>query len=104
MVPCNSRGNFLYRLLARDVQRVNQPALLVKDPMPRPARSPFARLVRFVILASVVVTPAIPQTGSANLPKGEMPAAGMYPEVRLRKLHLVRPDLIPYPIAYEICC
>ena len=23
---------------------------------------------------------------------------------RLRKLHLVRPDLIPYPIAYEIYC
>ena len=26
------------------------------------------------------------------------------PEVRLRKLHLVRPDLIPYPIAYEFYC
>jgi len=25
-------------------------------------------------------------------------------EVRLRKLHLVRPDLIPYPLAYEIYC
>lgn len=25
-------------------------------------------------------------------------------QVRLRKLHLVRPDLIPYPIAYEVCC
>ena len=25
-------------------------------------------------------------------------------ETRLRKLHLVRPDLIPYPIAYEIYC
>jgi hypothetical protein len=27
-----------------------------------------------------------------------------FPEVRLRKLHLVRPDLIPYPIYYEIYC
>jgi hypothetical protein len=27
-----------------------------------------------------------------------------YPEVRLRKLHLVRPDLIPYPISYEVYC
>lgn len=27
-----------------------------------------------------------------------------YMEVRLRKLHLVRPDLIPYPIAYEVYC
>jgi hypothetical protein len=26
------------------------------------------------------------------------------PEVRLRKLHLVRPDLIPYPIAYDVYC
>ena len=28
----------------------------------------------------------------------------LFPEVRLRKLHLVRPDLIPYPILYEIYC
>ena len=27
-----------------------------------------------------------------------------FPEVRLRKLHLVRPDLIPYPISYEVYC
>jgi hypothetical protein len=26
------------------------------------------------------------------------------PEVRLRKLHLVRPDLIMYPIEYEVVC
>ncbi len=26
------------------------------------------------------------------------------PEVRLRKLHLVRPDLIQYPISYEVYC
>jgi hypothetical protein len=25
-------------------------------------------------------------------------------EVRLRRLHLVRPDLIPYPIVYEVFC
>ncbi len=30
--------------------------------------------------------------------------AGLSPEVRLRKLHLVRPDLIPYPIEYEVYC
>ena len=36
-----------------------------------------------------------------SLPAGETPTAA---EVRLRKLHLVRPDLIPYPIAYEVCC
>ena len=26
------------------------------------------------------------------------------PEVRLRKLHVVRPDLIPYPLARETFC
>jgi len=26
------------------------------------------------------------------------------PQVRLRKLHLVRPDLIPYPIDVEVVC
>jgi hypothetical protein len=26
------------------------------------------------------------------------------PEVRLRRLHLMRPDLIPYPLAYEVIC
>jgi hypothetical protein len=30
--------------------------------------------------------------------------AKLPPEVRLRKLHLVRPDLIQYPILYEIYC
>jgi hypothetical protein len=25
-------------------------------------------------------------------------------EVRLRKLHLVRPDLIPYPLEIEVIC
>jgi hypothetical protein len=35
---------------------------------------------------------------------GESPSATMFPEVRMRKLHLVRPDLIPYPLAYEVYC
>lgn len=30
--------------------------------------------------------------------------AHMLPEVRLRKIHLVRPDLIPFPINYEVYC
>jgi hypothetical protein len=35
-------------------------------------------------------------------PKGDTPTARA--ETRLRKLHLVRPDLIPYPIAFEVYC
>ncbi|MGD0388737.1 MAG: hypothetical protein ABSC42_07265 [Tepidisphaeraceae bacterium] len=30
--------------------------------------------------------------------------ASRWMEVRIRRLHLVRPDLIPYPIAYETIC
>jgi hypothetical protein len=41
-----------------------------------------------------------PGQGAAD--QGEF--AAMRPEGRLRKLHLVRPDLIPYPIAYEVYC
>lgn len=29
---------------------------------------------------------------------------GIHSATRMRKLHLVRPDLIPYPLAYEIYC
>jgi len=27
-----------------------------------------------------------------------------YPEVRLRKMHMVRPDLIPFPIDFDVYC
>ena len=43
--------------------------------------------------------PAAPLEGSV----GETPTAAKG-ETRLRKLHLVRPDLIPYPIAFEVYC
>jgi len=65
-----------------------------------PART--GLLMRLLILACLLAVPMIPPTQSTTA--GETPMAGMYPEVRLRKLHLVRPDLIPYPIAYEVCC
>jgi hypothetical protein len=63
---------------------------------------------RFLLIVSIlaIISPA-PSPARSSTPQsaaGEQPQAGMYPEVRLRKLHLVRPDLIPYPIAYEVCC
>jgi hypothetical protein len=45
--------------------------------------------------------------GSANraaLQEPQAPIAKLPPEVRMRKLHLVRPDLLQYPIAYEVYC
>jgi hypothetical protein len=38
---------------------------------------------------------ALPSLGSSN----DQPL-----EVRLRRLHLVRPDLIPYPLDIEVVC
>ena len=66
-----------------------------------------ARLVTRSIVAACLLTaggatPA-PHRDSVDFnPTGEQ--AVTRSEVRLRKLHLVRPDLIPYPIAYEVCC
>jgi hypothetical protein len=58
-----------------------------------------ARLTLLVVVCLLGLATA-PQPGDVA-PAGETPLAA---EVRLRKLHLVRPDLIPYPIAYEVCC
>jgi hypothetical protein len=77
------------------------------------------RLARSVLpatcLLALVSAVAPTSTGRAAQPAGPaaLPAApdvvgeavaGARPEVRLRKLHLVRPDLIPYPIAYDVYC
>jgi hypothetical protein len=44
-------------------------------------------------------------TSPSNPSPGISPVADHYgPEVRLRKIHLVRPDLISYPLCYEIYC
>jgi hypothetical protein len=47
--------------------------------------------------AALGQTPGIRHGGSTFL-------ADLPPEVRLRRLHLVRPDLIPYPIDIEVYC
>ncbi len=47
---------------------------------------------------------ADPAPKTPPLSTGQQPQAHSLPEVRLRKLHLVRPDLIPYPIAMEVYC
>jgi hypothetical protein len=72
------------------------------------------RVVRLFVLVGVVfsglgVAPSSRPVsrgseGGASVGAGDGVATLPYPEVRLRKLHLVRPDLIPYPLAYEILC
>jgi hypothetical protein len=59
-------------------------------------RSLAALAIALLCAGSASFTPPAPAAG-------ESPEAGLG-EVRLRKLHLVRPDLIPYPVAYEVYC
>jgi hypothetical protein len=63
-------------------------------------------LSRVFLLASLLTTGGlIPGDNTpATTPERHDASVSAFPEVRLRKLHLVRPDLIPYPIAYEVVC
>ena len=76
-------------------------------------RTQAIRLARLVLpaIALLAVSPAghsLRASAPATAPVIQVapadPTAALPPEVRLRKLHLVRPDLIPYPIAYDIYC
>jgi hypothetical protein len=60
-----------------------------------------SHLAWVVLLFVTFIAPTPSAPGAA---KGEQPSAHIPPEVRLRKLHLVRPDLIPYPIELEVYC
>jgi hypothetical protein len=73
-------------------------------------RTQAIRLARLVLpaIALLAVSPAghsLPASAPVAVRAAPAdPTAALPPEVRLRKLHLVRPDLIPYPIAYDIYC
>jgi hypothetical protein len=64
-----------------------------------------SRLIRSASLLLICITIS-PQPTSLQpaSPAGESAGARINLEVRLRKLHLVRPDLIPYPVCYEVYC
>jgi hypothetical protein len=67
-----------------------------------------SRFIRTALVAAslIGVAPMTSDTSAskANSAQPSQGLAGMHQEVRLRKLHLVRPDLIPYPIEYEYYC
>lgn len=69
-------------------------------------RTALARLLCPAVLALACVASSDPSPEPMIAPviQGEDAAAALKGETRLRKLHLVRPDLIPYPIAFEIYC
>jgi len=58
-------------------------------------------------LAPMVASDKPVAATASRADSGQRVASSSYyyhPEVRLRKLHLVRPDLIPYPLAYDVYC
>ena len=63
-----------------------------------------SRLICPAVLLLACVAPSARPTAPTALPAGENPVADVKNQTRLRKLHLVRPDLIPYPIAFEVYC
>ena len=65
---------------------------------------PLPRVARLLVLGCLLLAAAAPVRRSATVSSATGEGASAAVEVRLRKLHLVRPDLIPYPIAYEVCC
>jgi hypothetical protein len=63
------------------------------------------QLARLVVLG-MVVSLAPPPGDRCNLPHPHAVSpsdpSDAAAQVRLRKLHLVRPDLIPFPISFEV--
>ena len=68
------------------------------------------------LVISLCLPPAAPATPSDALVAAAHPAAVQATELeaspvallgartKLRKLHLVRPDLIPFPLSYDVYC
>jgi hypothetical protein len=63
---------------------------------------------RLPILACVMALCALINCGPSSVCEqttaSQQQLVRLPPEVRLRKLHLVRPDLIQYPICFEVYC
>jgi hypothetical protein len=64
----------------------------------------FRLATRICFCAAMLAMLSMAPARSTPVENSQTSARGYYPEVRLRKLHLVRPDLIPYPIYFEIYC
>jgi hypothetical protein len=59
----------------------------------------------FIALMGSAAIPSTPPFHAAAGMRASAAVSYIPPlEVRLRKVHIVRPDLIPYPIAYEVVC
>ena len=61
-------------------------------------------IVRVAVLAFIACAAISPTPAQVNTTESQMESVTLLPEVRLRKLHLVRPDLIQYPLIVEVLC
>lgn len=70
----------------------------------RPARllRPFLLVAAMLPLLGAGPQSPAPAPAKVEVSAPEQAAAALPPQVRLRKLHLVRPDLIPYPLRHEV--
>jgi hypothetical protein len=61
-------------------------------------------LAAWMLLLSATFSPATPANPPADPTAEALHEQPYCGEVRMRRLHLVRPDLIKYPIAVEVYC
>lgn len=62
-----------------------------------------AQLAVLLVLTAVTsISPATTQARPTASESASLDSIVRAPEVKLRKLHLVRPDLIPFPIYFEV--
>jgi hypothetical protein len=62
-----------------------------------------SRAIAVAMLSAAGMIPTA-HSSAARMPTLTGDSVATRYEVRLRKLHLVRPDLIPYPIKYDVYC
>lgn len=58
-------------------------------------------IVRRTLFLGIVLCGSVSPAPHVSTPET---VAGLLPEARMRKLHLVRPDLVSYPLAMEVIC
>jgi hypothetical protein len=61
------------------------------------------QLARLIVVLAIVLLSQAPLSRNEDATRS-MTHDEVAQQVRLRKLHLVRPDLIPYPISFEVYC
>ena len=72
--------------------------------MKRGIRRFLSRAIAIAMLLSVGMIPPSTSSAARTPSKADQDALAQRYEVRLRKLHLVRPDLILYPIHFDVYC